>query len=731
MSDDKPIEERQRAQDRIRELESQVKSLTLLVEELRADREAQVTRGRRANDPPPVYRPVTGRFVMARIILVIMTIMIGCAVALSLREESSSLIGSEDPLRTLALFNLDLPLLGCATLAALAIFAYLMGKWSMFMLLALSSIYCTFGWFFQTRPVDIALTDFQWALLSLAFITACYWIFNDLCIRDSRRFGRGKRRHAFLAILNAAAFYAYLAQAIQRDFEPYSWIFYAGFTGLAAVFAWRAETLGAHRNYLVRLFIAKAVILLNVTLQFILTGEWLLAALAVECLLLAMGYYWSGFVILKVLDIILLSVATALSIDAVKTHRELVFDGFYLRTNWLLAASMSLVFLAIAWYYERRVHGMRPRQRVVSGHWFLADTLWDIPRAVVSLLHAAAAALIVLAALITDFGDSPSLPYLLVGFGVLLTLIGAISRTPQIEIGAVLLVIAGHVGYYFFLSVDKPGFADQPRFALYTSAVALYTYFAAFRWERFTERFRAVSAAEHYLSASIPYVAATVMLTTLQARIYVLPSAAFGHCALGLVLMVAGALIRFTSLKSASLVALGIGAYTLLHGLLLRHVEVLVNPWIWGYALGITAMLAASERLMSATTSHLRGLSPLGRQARTLLVIAAAAVPFITIRTMMSESQQPLAWLGVSAGAAILGTLFVESRYRWVALLVLLSTVWAVFQQTQPQNALLFGGVVAVVAILILSWGVTLRAKRAHDASPPPPPPIRGASPHG
>ncbi|MBX7254973.1 MAG: hypothetical protein K1Y02_01335 [Candidatus Hydrogenedentes bacterium] len=725
-----PEEGQSKPQERIRELESQVKNLTLQVEQLRADREAQSTRGRRANDPPPVYMPVKGRFVMARIILVIMTLMVGCAVALSLREESTTLLGSDSPFRDLAVMNLNIPLLACACLAALAIFAYLMGKWSMFMLLALTTIYSTFGWFFERRPVDVVLSDTTWAILSLTLLTLCYWLFNDLCIRDSRRFGRGKRRHALLAILNAAAFYVFLAQVVNREFSSYTAAVYGGFAVLAVLFAWRAETLGAHRNYLVRLFIAKAVILLNVALQFVLAGEWLLIALAFECLLLAIGYYWSGFVVLKVLDIILLVIATIMCIDAVKTHQDLTIDDVNFRTNWILAAGVAFLFLAISWYYERRVHGMRPRQRVVSGHWFLADTLWDIPRAVVSLLHAAAASLIILALTITDYGDSPTLPYLLVMFGVGLTVIGAVFRTPQIEIGAVLLVIAGHVGYYFFLSVNKPGFADQPRFAEYTIAVALYTYFAAFRWERFTERFRAVSAAEHYLSASIPYVAATVMLATLQNRIYILPSASLGHCGLGFALMALGALLRYTSLKSAALVALGLGTYSFVHGILTRHFEITDNPWIWAYALGITLILAVSERLMYLTTSQLRGLSPLGRQARTLLAFAAATVPFATVVTEVPESQQPLAWLAIAATAAILGTLFAESRYRWVALLVLLATIWVVFRQSHPQNAILFGGVVVVVILLVISWGVTLREKRSRNA-PPPPPAVRSSSSHG
>ncbi|MFA6240833.1 MAG: hypothetical protein WC655_07895, partial [Candidatus Hydrogenedentales bacterium] len=623
--------DQQDPQQRIRELESQVKTLSLQVEQLRADREAQSTRGRRAGDPPPAYKLPTGRFVIARMILVVMTAMVGCAVVLALRAESATLLDSEDPLRSLAALNVDLPLLGCALLAGCALFAYLMDKWTAFMLIALTDIYVTFGLFFVNRPVDIKLDEPTWTLLSFALLTLSYLLFNDLCIRDSRRFGRGKRRHALLAVANACAFYGILAHMVEQDFRAYSWVVYGSFVVVAILFAWRAETVGAHRNYLVRLFLAKAVILLNVTLQFVLSGEWLLVALAIECLLLAIGYYWSGFVVFKVLNLVILVVATVLCIDAVKTKQDFMAGEIYLRTNWILAACVCVLFLAIAWYYERRVHGMRPRQRVVSGHWFLADTLWDIPRALVSLFHAAAASLIILALLITDFGESPTLPYLLVVLGVALTVLGAVFRTPQIEIGAVLLVIAGHVGYYFFLGVNKVGFSDQPHFAIYTIAVALYTYFAAHRWERFTERFRAVSAAEHYLSASIPYVAATIMLATLQSRYYIIPSAVMGHCGLGLSLILLGALLRYTSLKSAGLVALGVGVYVFANALFTRQFELIGHRWFWGYTSGIVFALCASERVMFKSTSHLRGLSPLGRQARTLLIGSAGTIAFIAV----------------------------------------------------------------------------------------------------
>ena len=61
--------------------------------------------------------------------------------------------------------------------------------------------------------------------------------------------------------------------------------------------------------------------------------------------------------------------------------------------------------------------------------------------------------------------------------GVLVAILGIGLRTPQLEIGSVLLIISAHVCYHVFRMMGVETFEAQPNYVLYTCILATLTYF--------------------------------------------------------------------------------------------------------------------------------------------------------------------------------------------------------------------------------------------------------------
>lgn len=720
--------------ERIRELESRVAELTREVDALRAERRARAQTGRRAGDPKPPPPPIRRKLWLARGLLLLMMSALILAATLVVRRELRDFDYSQDWLRQLASANMDYRILGLAILAGLAFMAYLTRRYFLFMFLGLACSYATYAMHLSGTPIATAVSEGVQFWGGTIFLVCCYVLASWLCVYESLRLGKARRRAVLVSLLNTLTFLPLMWAGLYRHAPETAWLVFALLAVLAGFFAVLAESIGSYRNYMFQLHTATAILLINIALQSLLTEEGMLIALALECLVLAAIYHLSGIVVLKLLNLIALLVTLALALRATKLGMPVDLAGMPVRANWAYGLSTCGLLLVAAYYYGRHIRALDPQQRRLSGHWFLADTAWDVSCTTVGLLHSAASALILMVLTIADFGDKPSLPYLLALESVGLAILGVIVRTPQMEISAVMLIVACHVSYYFFLSIGKREFSDQPHFVPYTLLVVGYTYFGAHRWQKYLRSLQQGHPWEHYFSVSLPYLVATGMLMTLmQLRLAPVPLP-MTQAAFGLAVVVLGAFLADAAVKTAGVAALLVGAYVFLSSNEAWSPHPAVSDTQgWGASL-LLLFLFIAERVLFLGRNVERERARAERFGRSLLVAVAVAVGFLGLRVSVPGDSLPLAWVGFACGFTVLGTILRENRYRWAAAAVIgAALAWCFgYERASLYDAVsktLLAGAVAASLLLMVSWGIAVR--RSHAPRKAPPPPVQGSAPHG
>jgi hypothetical protein len=569
--------------------------------------------------------------------------------------------------------------LTCAVLCLVALVFHAMHRWMFFTWAAFIATYLTYIFFFWVKPreLDMGPTEYFW--LSNGFLALCYVLFSIACVIDAHKRGEYRRMVAPLAGTNSAVFFTLTFFTIREHYHAEEWMFRLGFAVILTLLALFAETSGPRRNYLFQVFVAKAVILYTLTLQSLLPGDLLLLAMAIECLGLIFSYHRSGIVVFKILNLALMLVTLIGCLLFVRTGGVVDVFGFLVRRNWLCCAGVPVVFAVCAWFYEQFVRGVDPQHRTVSGHWFLADTALDVSSATAAMMHAAAAALILLAVTILDQGENNLLPYLLAGEAIAMAILGLLLFTPQVDAASVLLLVASHVTYYFFLWIGKPGFETQPGYVLLSIAVAITTFLGAFLWERYLYRIEGGKQWEHDLVAAAPYLIATALLTTLCGRTMEWMYAPLAQNGIGVALLLIGLLIHYTGLKTSGLAAFGVGAYTFVARLfdvespLAQHDHFLVFATLFLLTFVVAerefALLQRQERIASRTEDVVR----------TLLLIAANTIGMLGFNQIEEKQYIWVLWLGLGTVGVVFGFLFRESRYRWIGLFVMLCAIARVF----------------------------------------------------
>jgi len=638
----------------------------------------------------------------------------------------------------------------CTLLAVVALVFHAAHRWLLFTWVAMIATHVSYFYFFLTKPAGLDMTDREYFWVSNGFLALCWVVFSTASILDARKTGEYRRTVAPMAGVNSAVFLCLAWIAIRQHYVEYEWMFRASFTVALLLFAVLAETTGSRRNYLFQVFIAKTVIMFTLTLQAYLSGEKLLVAMALECLALAFSYKRSAVVAFKVLAMGLLAITFVGCLISVKNVDPLVIGPFTVPANWFCGVGAPLVFLVIAWFYEHFIRRVKPEQRIVSGQWFLADTALDMHGATVALLHAAAAALILLTVTIIDQGDHPALPYILGGEGVALALIGFLLRTPQIEVASVLLVLAAHVCYHAFLQFGLTGFEDQYAYMVYTVLLALFTFVGAHFWERYLRRVPGGKPWEHDVVAVLPYLAATLMLTRLMGRGLDSVDAALGQNGLGAVLLLAGGLMGLKGMAASGVMAFAVGTATLYGGLYSFAAPMAQHPRFLPFFLLALTTYAAGERLLA----HRHGPAPVATQADGALRSVFVGVGVFIGMVGLSEWQHGAAgstgryawfpdalaeapgltlyWLLFAVATMAVGALFRESRYRWAALIVFAVAIVRAFafdllRLSPVYQFVSFAGLAA--ALLVVSWAYSQRRRKnleMRDASSPDNPPAGG-----
>ncbi|MDZ4861520.1 MAG: hypothetical protein SGI88_21315, partial [Candidatus Hydrogenedentes bacterium] len=420
--------------DRIRELEARVDSLTRELESVHAQRRSTGARGRRISDPLPKPPPPTGRLWTVRAIMFLLVTAIGAAAAFTYSgyEFSISTIARDG-----AAVRIDWVLFACSVVALIAVIAHRRRPLG-FILFALFSGYIIFALYLAYPAATVSIGQRWYAWLAYCFLTVWHMLIAALCVMESRRIGRGRTRSATLATLNSAAYYPLVWYGLHAYGSTNEALIYTALALIAVLLAVYAESSGAHRNYLFHVFLASALLLLNVVLYQALDGAWLIAALSLECLGLAALYHATGIIALKAVNLIVLLATFVVTMQAMKFTGPMYIGSQTIHSNWAQGLFTSAIMLATSWYYARHIRSVKPSHRKLSGHWFLADTAFDVPSSTVSLLHAAGASLLLTLLAISDLGDLPSLPFILGVFSAGIAALGFVLRAPQIETGAVM-----------------------------------------------------------------------------------------------------------------------------------------------------------------------------------------------------------------------------------------------------------------------------------------------------
>ena len=610
--------------------------------------------------------------------------------------------------------NLSHALLTCTALAIATLIFHTIHRWILFTWVALIATQITYFRFLLDKPEGLAIPDTTYFWIANGFLTLFYILFSLTCIVDARKIQEYRKGVASMAGVNSFVYFALTWFAIRNNYVDQEWIFRLSFAGMLLAFALFAQASGPRRNYLYQIFIAKTVVMLTLALQAFFAGEKLLVAFAIECLGLAFSYRRSGLVTFKALGLALAIITFVWSMISVKIAGDVYLGFATVPANWFGTIGVAFSFSIVAWFYEKFVPRFPPQDRTVKGQWFLADTILDLSPPTMSLLHAASAALLLLAFTIFEWGYDAPLPYILFLESFVVAAWGLLLFTPQIDIASVLLLVAAHVSYYVLLFLPFEGFEEQPNYALYTALLAVFTYGGAHAWERYLKRFfsdpkmrrfRAhIPEWEHHLVAALPYVAGTAMLITLISRqldvLYVPP--ALG--ALAMALLMVGSITRYTGVKASGVIAMAsavaffyISLYNIQGSVALR------SDFLLYFALFLSTFVGA-ERLFAILQRYETIPSKFEDGLRSLFIALAVILGIAGLSEWSPQDFLTLYLLAVTVIALVLGVLFRESRYRWgglVLIVVLIVRAFALIRVLSAGQLVLIFGAAAIVLLIV------------------------------
>lgn len=626
--------------------------------------------------------------------------------------------------QTPTLPNLIYALSTCAGLATISLVFHVSHRWMLFSWATLIATHGTYLYFFWRKPIGLAVDDHTYFWISNGFLTLCYIVFSITCIVDARKTGEYRKGVAPMAGVNSFVYLVLIWISVRWYYLEQEWAFRTVTASLMLGLALLAHFTGPRRNYLFQVFAAKTIIMFTLALESFLSGETLLIAMAIEGLGLAFSYRRSGIVMFKVMGLGLLAVSFGGCLLTVSSTAPAEFLGYTVPARWFSCIGAALVFTVTAWFYEKFVRRFVPEERTTKGQWFLADTPFDLHNTSLAIVHAAAAALLVLTVTIMALGEDPALPYYLALGGVVMAVWGLVLRTPQIDVASVLLITAAHVCFHLFLWMPLiEGFETQPRFALYTSLLAAFTYVGALAWERYLNRYvKGGSELEHHLVASVPYLAATFMLTTLlrlELPLLYVPAA---QGALGMALLLTGSITRYTGIKASGVLALALGTVSYYLGFF-GDAPLHQEPRYLLYLGLFVATFVGSERLFVVLQRFERVPSKLEDFLRTILVAGAGVVGMVGMYLHNPTWSFSLHLLAFAFIVFVLGAIFREGRYRWCSIVMIgVVCVFAFtrFDEMSPLYRFLTFGAAAAVTLPV-SWSYTWGRRRSSQGNSEPP----------
>jgi hypothetical protein len=599
--------------------------------------------------------------------------------------------------------------------AIMAIIFHVRFQWAVFSWTAFVAIYGTYVYFFRWNVPAWQGSETVFNQYTVSLLTILFVSFSIACISGGRKDRPFHPSILPLALSNGVLYFTLVLPSATLLWPQNLWAFHFILAGICLLFVMLSLAVGTHSNPLVQLYSAFTATLIPFALErlFPAQPELLIPLVGLEGVLLAFCYRATRFVLFKVGGMTLLMLVLVKSILSINDQSVLQIGDWAVGSNWAACVLAALALCIIAWFYEHFAWKLPPEQRKSAGQWFLADSWFDISSGVFAILHASVAAIIMLALTILTMGENQALPFILALEGVAFALTGFFLLTPQVEMACVMLLMGSHIVYHFFLFSNPESFPNQPQFVEYTFGVVLITYVGSILWERFLNRVEGGTQLEHDLVASIPYIAGSMMLITLAERMLVGIQTGFSHAALAALMMGCAVATRMNGFLIAS-----ISAFALAHSSFYLTVWSLESEdslwWLAGFLLchvlgeRCCAMLAPANRWYGNALSFIR----------TLLIIGMVASGVWGLSNIVPVSQLSLYWLGLGISTLLLGVIFREKRYRYLALLIIFSIFLRLYLydlSNLPQLLKLGITIAVTVAAIVIAWGYSQMKTRTKD----------------
>ncbi len=611
----------------------------------------------------------------------------------------------------------------CAALSAVALGFHVAHRWTTFTWVSFVASYVAYILFFLRLPFfqDIPPASHFW--LSSGFLTLCFAMFAMVGVVDVR--SKGRRVSVSLAACNTLAYFALMHRPVQQAYPEQAWAFCVALAAFSLMLSALAKSAGSQRNALRHVHVSAAAILAAWSIQSVLSGAAMWVALAGMCLLLAIAYLCTRTAVFQVLNIALLFMVVMGCLFRAHWGGLISVHGFQMPANWFGALGVSAFFALIAFVYNRWEPRPKPGQQRMSAQGGGAGAPLNFAGTLLSMAHAASAALILMMTALFEFGDDPALPYLLAAQSLALAAAGILLGAPQLKAASVIPLGGAHVAYHFYVFIEKPGFETQSGYLAYSLLLTAFTYLAGHYWTRYLERLPGNARWDHYFAAAIPYLMATAMLATLIARSLDWVYAPLTYNVLGVALVLLGALTALTGVKASGVLLLTIGTFDFYRNMP-AFASVLDVAGDFALYAGIMVLCyAAGERLLHLVRGKSGDPAYAEDAVRTLLAAAAAAIGVAALSAWANARALTLFLIVYAVGAFVIGALFREARYRWAALCVFAVALVRAFRydlvRLEPfWQVLSFSGL--TVALLAISWFYSryrlrkLRAdRRTHD----------------
>lgn len=606
--------------------------------------------------------------------------------------------------------------------AALLLHAY--NYWLGASWVALAGTYGLLAMHLSPAP-GLGLTPEQHFAAAITVLGIAFLVFSFVGIVDLARPRVRTRAVAALILANAAGFYVLGRALLTEQHAAYLPHFHVACALALGALAGLSAALSRRRNPVTEAFLVSAFAVLVLAAVGTLDGSLRWFTLGAGCLVLAILYATTGITILKILGSALLATTFGIALWAMHLRTVAVVGPYTVPGHWIVGAGIPLAWVVAAWVYD--CTGIRPA--TTARRWFLEGRRIDVANAHTAILHAGAAALLLLSVTVFRYEGRMPLPYVLGAQAMALLLAGLVLRAPSVRAAGIALLLAAYAVFAYLAVEGSLSYRVLAPNLAYPAALGGATLLAAYLWERYLKRTYGLPAWQYEPLSLVPYALATLLLATALGRAYGGVSGAQAQAVLGVALLAAGWMLPYPGLRGAGVLALLFSAGSFIMNLLPATPDGASPGALLMVALGI-ATYVVSERALAVLALRRRTDRTFDDAARTLLVAGAAGIACIGAHTLLSGGFVTLSLVAVALLLLILSRAFRTKRYAWAGLtLLVLGLLRGALYDTSAlgRGAAAAGAAAFAVGALAVAMGRMRRRKRSRQArvrvtSPVPPP---------